>query len=54
MKEPQKIYARRKQSFEKLHKKQQQTANRLSNYRLITIILGFALAFFSIELLILL
>ncbi|MEA4903069.1 MULTISPECIES: MutS family DNA mismatch repair protein [Desulfitobacterium] len=46
MREPQKIYERRKQAFEKLHAKQQQTANRLSNYRLMTSILGLALAFF--------
>lgn len=46
MKEPLKIYEQRKETFEKLHEKQQQTANRLSNYRLITVILGFAIAFF--------
>ena len=46
MKEPKKIYERRKQTYEKLQEKQQQTANRLSNYRLTTFILGLAVAFF--------
>ena len=44
MKDPQTIYIRRKQTYEKLQAKQKQTADRLSNYRLITFILGLAIA----------
>lgn len=46
MKEPHKSYNLRINTYEKLFKKQQQTANRLSNYRLTVIVLGFSLAFF--------
>lgn len=46
MKEPCKTYDRRIKAYERLLEKQRQTANRLSNYRLIAVILGFALAFF--------
>lgn len=44
MKDPQTIYERRKQAYEKLQAKQKQTADRLSNYRLITFILGLTIA----------
>lgn len=44
MKDPQKIYERRKVAYEKLQAKQKRTADRLSNYRLITFILGLAIA----------
>ena len=46
MKNPQKTYERRKQAYEKLQAKQRQAVNRLSNFRLFTFIIGFALAFF--------
>lgn len=46
VKDPQKIYECRKQAYEKLQAKQKRTADRLSNYRLIAFILGFAIAFF--------
>lgn len=46
MKEPHKSYDLRIKTYEKLLEKQQRTANRLSNYRITAIILGFALAFF--------
>lgn len=43
--EPQKIYQRREQAYKRLSERQKQSANRLSNYRLASVILGFALAF---------
>ncbi|WP_425803825.1 DNA mismatch repair protein [Desulfitobacterium sp. Sab5] len=46
MKEPHKSYNLRIKTYEKLLEKQQRTANRLSNYRITAIVLGFALAFF--------
>lgn len=45
MKEPKRIYERRSLAYEKLQEKQKRTANRLSNYRLMTVILGFAVSF---------
>jgi hypothetical protein len=39
---PETVYSRRKQVYEKLQEKQQQTANRLSNYRLYTSLAGLA------------
>jgi DNA mismatch repair ATPase MutS len=44
--DPEKIYDRRKRAYEKLQAKQQRTANRLSNYRLFSMILGLALSYF--------
>ncbi len=44
MKDPQIIYTRRKIAYEKLNAKQKQATDRLSNYRLITFFLGFAIA----------
>lgn len=44
IKEPQQIYSRRRQIYERLQEKQKRTESRLSNYRLGTFILGFALA----------
>lgn len=44
MKDPQMIYTRRKNAYEKLNAKQKQAADRLSNYRLMTFFLGFAMA----------
>lgn len=45
MKEPHISYNRRIKAYEKLLKKQKQTADRLSNYRLGSVILGLAVAF---------
>lgn len=44
IKVPQQIYSRRRQIYERLQAKQKRTESRLSNYRLATFILGFALA----------
>lgn len=44
MKAPHIIYTRRRNAYEKLNAKQKQVADRLSNYRLITFFLGFAIA----------
>lgn len=46
MKSPQKTYENRKQTYENLSKKQRRTANQLSNYRLLTFLLGFTAAVF--------
>ncbi|AFM01314.1 mismatch repair ATPase (MutS family) [Desulfitobacterium dehalogenans ATCC 51507] len=46
MKDPQSIYEKRKQTYEDLSKKQKQTANQLSNYRLFSFLLGFTVAVF--------
>jgi DNA mismatch repair ATPase MutS len=45
VKEPQDVYERRRIAYEALQAKQKQMINRLSNYRLITVILGLAAAF---------
>ncbi|HHY26513.1 MAG TPA: DNA mismatch repair protein, partial [Desulfitobacterium dehalogenans] len=46
VKDPQSIYEKRKQTYEDLSKKQKQTANQLSNYRLFSFLLGFTIAVF--------
>ena len=44
--EPNKVYDRRRQAYEKLQAKQQRAANRLSNYRLFAMLLGLTVSVF--------
>lgn len=43
---PERIYSNRKQAYENLSTKQKRAANQLSNYRLFSFVVGFALAVF--------
>ncbi|MDF2630822.1 MAG: mismatch repair protein [Symbiobacteriaceae bacterium] len=44
--EPQNVYNRRREAYEKLQARQRQVENRLSNYRLFAVLLGFAASWY--------